>query len=66
MKRNDLCFYLQPPPICEEKQQESAMEELKGILVKQKNNESFISSVITMCVESAPVKSGENVLNLKS
>lgn len=29
----DLCFCLQPPPKCEEKQQESAMEELKGILV---------------------------------
>lgn len=28
------CLYLQLPPNCEEKQQESAMEELKGILVK--------------------------------
>ena len=27
-------FFFQPPPICEEKPQESAMEELKGILVK--------------------------------
>lgn len=27
-------FFPQPPPICEEKPQESAMEELKGILVK--------------------------------
>lgn len=28
-----MLFSLQPPPVCEEKQQESAMEELKGILV---------------------------------
>lgn len=28
-------FLLQQPPTCEEKQQESAMEELKGILVKR-------------------------------
>lgn len=37
-----VCVCFQPPPACEEKQQESAMDELKGILVTDSTRPVFL------------------------